>query len=85
MHLGFIIPSSNAVMEEESSKFIAVHPTRIPLRNVDEESLIHDTEDGLKKPVTCRNSALLWNASKLTHKNDTKGKIYLGRLLEEYL
>jgi maleate isomerase len=39
MHLGLIIPSSNTVMEEELSKYVVVHSTRISLKNVDENSL----------------------------------------------
>ncbi len=39
MHLGLIIPSSNTVMEEELSRHVTVHSTRISLQNVDESSL----------------------------------------------
>ena len=85
MNLGFIIPSSDTVMEEESGRFITVHSTHILLRNVDEETFIHDVEDELKSPVISSNSASLWNALRLTHKKGTKRRIYLGRLLEEYI
>jgi len=43
---------------------------------------IYELEDELHIPVISSNSASLWNAFKLAHK---KEKIYLGRLLEEYL
>ncbi|MBU6997435.1 MAG: aspartate/glutamate racemase family protein [Theionarchaea archaeon] len=39
MHLGLILPSSNTVMEEELSRYVIVHSTRIALRTVDEASL----------------------------------------------
>jgi maleate isomerase len=39
MHLGLIVPSSNTVMEEELSRYVIVHSTRIALRTVDEVSL----------------------------------------------
>ena len=85
MNLGFIMPSSNTVMEEELGKFITVHSTRIPRGNVDGESLIHDVEDERKSPAISSNSASLWNALKCIHEKDTKEKIYRGRLLEEYI
>lgn len=43
---------------------------------------IYELEDELDIPVISSNSASLWSAFKLAHK---KEKIYLGRLLEEYL
>ncbi|MBU7024238.1 MAG: aspartate/glutamate racemase family protein [Theionarchaea archaeon] len=39
MHLGLIVPSSNTVMEEELSRYVIVHSTRIALKAVDETSL----------------------------------------------
>lgn len=39
MHLGLIVPSSNTVMEEELSRYVIVHSTRIALKTVDEASL----------------------------------------------
>lgn len=43
---------------------------------------IYDLEDELSIPVISSNSASLWGAYKAAHK---KEKIYLGKLLEEYL
>ncbi|KYK34613.1 MAG: hypothetical protein AYK18_13860 [Theionarchaea archaeon DG-70] len=43
---------------------------------------IYELEDELDIPAISSNSASLWSALKLAHK---KEKIYLGRLLEEYL
>ena len=47
--------------------------------------IIHDLENELNTPVISSNSASLWNALKLTHTKDTREKIYLGTLLEEFL
>ena len=47
--------------------------------------IIHDLENELNTPVISSNSASLWNALKLTHTKDTKEKINLGTLLEEFL
>jgi maleate isomerase len=45
MHVGLIIPSSNTVMEEELSRYVRVHSTRISLTTVDEDSLKKMNED----------------------------------------
>jgi maleate isomerase len=44
--------------------------------------IIHDLEDECNIPVVTSNSASLWGALKAANK---KEKIYLGKLLEEYL
>ena len=45
-------------------------------------NIIQDLEDELSTPVVSSNSASLWGAYKAANK---KEKIYLGKLLEEYL
>lgn len=54
----------------------------ISCTNLKTFDIIYDLEDELEIPVISSNSASLWSALQLAHK---KEKIYLGRLLEEYL
>ncbi|MGC1121003.1 MAG: aspartate/glutamate racemase family protein [Candidatus Methanofastidiosia archaeon] len=75
MHLGLMIPSSNTVMEEELSRYVTVHSTRIALKTVDEVSLKNmntEVEKAIQLLTDCNPAVIMYGCTSGSFIEDIK-------------
>jgi maleate isomerase len=75
MHLGLIVPSSNTVMEEELSRYVIVHSTRIALKTVDEVSLKNmntEVEKAVQLLTDCNPAVIVYGCTSGSFIEDIK-------------